>query len=503
MSLTPQLAELQQKIEKIAKDYGLDFFDTIFELVDYDQINSLAAMGGFPTRYPHWRFGMEYDRFSKSYEYGMSKIYEMVINNDPSYAYLVNSNDLMNQKLVMCHVYGHVDFFKNNYWFSKTDRKMVDTMANHATRIRRYIDQLGLDVVEDFIDVCLSIDNLIDPYLPFTPQKSKSTLDAESDDEKGEVKKMKTDRSYMDKYINPEEFVKGQEEKVKKAKEEKKRHPREPQRDVLKFLLENSPLEEWQADVLSMIRDEAYYYVPQAMTKIMNEGWASYWHSKLMTEKVLDGNEVLDYADVCSGVFVTQPGQLNPYKLGVELFRDIEERWNKGQFGKEWEECESIEEKKNWDRNTGQGKEKIFEVRKIYNDVTFIDEFFTEEFCERTNYYKYLFNSHSGRYEISSRDFQQVKEQMLASLTNMGQPVISVVDSNYANRAELLLEHRHQGMDLDLNYAKETLKNVCKIWSRPVNLRTKVEGQVKIFTHNGSDFKMEDFSKKPAKNGKE
>src|ERR1700737_2053089 len=116
-NLSPELA----RIRGDAEGYGLDFFETIFEMVDYEQINSLASYGGFPVRYPHWRFGMDYDQLSKGYTWGLQKIYEMVINTNPSYAYLMKSNNIVDQKTVIAHVYGHTDFFKNNYWFSKTN----------------------------------------------------------------------------------------------------------------------------------------------------------------------------------------------------------------------------------------------------------------------------------------------------------------------------------------------------------------------------------------------
>src|ERR1700754_4726635 len=154
-ALPQYLWKEQEKIEKIAAGEGLDFFPTVFEILTYDQMNEIAAYGGFPNRFPHWRYGMEYERLAKSYEYGLSKIYEMVINNNPSYAYLLEGNSLVDQKLVIAHVLGHVDFFKNNYFFSKTNRKMIDGMANHATRVRRHIERLGLDKVESFIDSCL------------------------------------------------------------------------------------------------------------------------------------------------------------------------------------------------------------------------------------------------------------------------------------------------------------------------------------------------------------
>src|SRR5688572_3388155 len=171
--LPGELQQAHNEIHEITRSYGLDVFDIIFELVDYNEINEIAALGGFPTRYPHWRFGMEYDYLEKGYAYGLQKIYELVINNDPCYAYLQMGNEIVDQKLVMAHVYGHCDFFKNNMWFSKTNRKMLDEMANHATKLREYQDRLGVDIVENFIDVCCSLDNLIDFYSPFAGKKEE------------------------------------------------------------------------------------------------------------------------------------------------------------------------------------------------------------------------------------------------------------------------------------------------------------------------------------------
>src|SRR4051794_26835593 len=163
----------QERIQKIAANEGLDFFPIVFEILTYDQMNEIAAYGGLPNRFPHWRFGMDYEGLSKGYEYGLQKIYEMVINNNPSYAYLLEGNSLVDQKTVMAHVCGHVDFFKNNYYFSKTNRKMIDGMANHATRVRKNIERHGIDKVETFIDTCLSLENLIDPMSQYIVRKAR------------------------------------------------------------------------------------------------------------------------------------------------------------------------------------------------------------------------------------------------------------------------------------------------------------------------------------------
>ena len=209
----------------------------------------------------------------------------------------------------------------------------------------------------------------------------------------------------------------------------------------------------------------------------MNEGWASYWHSKIMTQKALKDEEVIDYADHHSGTMGTRPGALNPYKLGIELFRDIEERWDKGRFGKEWDECDDLRARRAWDRKLGLGKEKIFEVRKHYNDVTFIDTFLTAEFAQEQKLFVYGFNDKRNSWEILDREFRKVKSKLLSQLTNFGNPIIEVVDGNFDNRGELLLAHKHDGQDLKQDYAKETLKNLATLWRRPVNLVTRVEGK--------------------------
>lgn len=497
-NLTPELEAERKKIHKVAKECGLDFFETIFELITYDQINQFAAYGGFPVRYPHWKFGMEYEHLSKSYEYGLSKIYEMVINTDPCYAYLMEGNMLMDQKLVMAHVFGHCDFFKNNVWFGKTNRKMMDQMANHATRIRRYIDRYGYDVVEDFIDVCLSLENLIDRYSPYVEKPAKREPQADERDQ-SDLGLLKVNRPYMRDYINPPEFVAEQRRKIAaEANQKRSKFPPEPEKDILRFLLAFAPLEEWQQDVLSIIRDEAYYFSPQGMTKTMNEGWASYWHSKIMTTKgVMNDSEIIDFADHHSGTMAMAPNGYNPYKVGIELLRDIEERWDKGRFGREWEECDDIRERKNWDRKTGLGREKIFEVRRIYNDVTFIDEFLTEDFCVRNKLFVYKFNKRTNKFEIDTRDFKAIKAKLLFHMTNFGQPIIRIEDGNFENRGELLMTHLHEGIDMQPDFMSATLKNVQKIWTRPVNIVTVMDGEPHLYRFDGKEYTTHKLNETP------
>jgi stage V sporulation protein R len=481
--LSPELLEHMQRIKAKAIEYGLDFFEVVFEVLPFEVMNQIAAYGGFPTRYPHWRWGMEYDKMSKRDAYGMGRIYEMVINNDPCYAYLQEANNVTDQKLVMAHVYGHADFFKCNYWFSKTNRKMMDEMANHATRIRRHMDRHGQDVVERFIDACLMIENLIDPHSVYKAKSAnlgfagRGMLQSAGDDggspgseNRGTQDKFAA-KDYMDPFINPRDVLaKQREQEQQRLRAQRDKFPGEPARDVLLFLLTHAQLTDWQHDVLAIIRDEAYYYAPQAMTKVMNEGWATYWHSKLMTQHFLDAKEIVHYADQHSGVVYMQPGGFNPYKIGVEMFKDIERRWNAGQHGSSWENIDTIGSKNAFDDKSMKGREKIFEVRRIYNDVSFIDEFLTEEFVEKHKMYQHARDQHTGELKIVSRDFKRVKQTLLHYLTNAGQPFIYVVDANYLNRGELVLAHKFTGVEVELERANEVMQSLRLIWGRPVHL---------------------------------
>ena len=262
-----------------------------------------------------------------------------------------------------------------------------------------------------------------------------------------------------------------------------------PTRDVLGFLMAKAPLEDWESDIVGMLREEAYYFLPQRMTKIMNEGWASYWHSTIMTKNALNASEIIDFADHHAGVMAMSKQQINPYKIGIELFRDIEFRWDTGKFGKEYNDCQDMHQKQNWNLPTNKGREKIFDVRKTHNDITFIDEYFTEDFCQRQNIFTYKFNPRTNRHEVDSREFKDIKTKLLSQLTNAGSPIIEVENSNFENRGELLLNHVHQGVDLDYGQACETLKNIFFLWKRPCVIQTTIEGGKSFVSFNGKEIK--------------
>lgn len=630
-----EIKEVKYLIERKARIAGLDFPLVIFEIVDYEEMNSLAATAGFPARWSHWIFGQEFERMRKFYQYGLYIIYEMVINTDPGYAYLLNCNTLTDHKTVIAHVYGHCDFFKNNIWLSHLNPKMADEMADHAVRVERYKEEQGYEVVEKFIDESLSIADLIDIYAPHIKRERK-----ERDEIPKEPKRVKIPegKGYLEEFLNPVEWLEKQREELRKREELERavekglKIPVEPTRDILGFLIQYAPLEQWQRDILSILREENYYFAPQAQTHIMNEGWASYWHSKILTElEVIKTKEIIDYALHCAGTWAGRPGSINPYKLGLELWRDIEWRWDTGRHGAIYENCNLQEILENWDDfilfkvlhqeslwekwdewcafkealpkgqfgfpkeawdkkkvlkwwcdyqrlkeilkkyskeranlkkkikeaqqalirsqdeeemknyllekeflesdlddveaeikfyrsfarfkiafrrgkiefkrkaipesyyiyadqfkrekvEIGKGLEKIFEIRSYYNDINFISEFFTDEFCKEHQYY--TFEPGGGgvqpdHYGIESTDPKEVRQKILFMITNLGKPIIYLTDANYQGKGELYLKHLHEGINLKIDHMKAVLEILYKYWQKKVHIETIVTEEEK------------------------
>ena len=479
--LSPELKKAIEVIRSKSVEAGLDFFTTSFELVDYKKLHEIAAYGGFPVRYPHWRWGMEFEKLIKNYEYGLATIYEMVINNDPCYAYLLDSNDLATQKTVIAHVYAHSDFFKNNIWFSRTNRKMLDQMANNAQVVRSIIEDEGQERVEDFIDHCLSLENLLDASQLFSAPKREETKKGVKESEK-----RKPTKNYMSSYVKPEAALKEETREELEKKERAKEKKSLEETDVLKFFMNNLSLPAWQMKILDIVRKEAYYYLPQRQTKILNEGWATYWHSKMMTKiSPLDSSEIIDYCNQYAGIVAQNGPQVNPYRLGLELLKYVEHRWDTGRFGLDYFERE---DKSSFQaRESNQGLEKIFEVRKIHNDLSFIDSFFDEEFCHRTKMFIYEYDPNTKKNKITSRDFKQIKMSLLKSLTNSGCPLIKIVDDNYNGRKELLLRHYFDGQELKQDVTLATLKRLHFFWKRPIHIETVIGEVPKTLSFDGNE----------------
>ena len=478
IKLHKELKPLIPKIEEACRKMGLDYYPIVVEIVSYSDMSELASYGGFPVRYPHWSFGMEYEELSRGYEYGQYRISEMVINASPCVIYCMDSNTLVDNVDVIAHAIGHNDFFKNNIFFTPTNSGMVNKMANHGSRIRKYMRTWGEEKVTEFIDDVLRIQTLINPSNAW---KEKVIQNAVIKDKRkyNYPRRMKTDHNYMDPWLNSEEYM---------AREHKRVEQKDiadqldlfikPERDIFCYIKDNATLKPWQQDVISMLYEEAMYFSPQRQTKMINEGWASYCDYHIMCREGLvslgqksDDCGIIHYAKHKMMVLGSKYSQ-NPYKTGFELLLDIEDRWNKGKFGAEYDECREMNERKSWNKNLGLGKEKLFEVRRSCNDYTLIQEYFTPEFCEEKEFYEYKRHP-NGEWEIVSKDFKRIKAKMLQKYLNGGLPDIRLVDPNHRGKNWFLLQHYCDGRPLYDSYAREVLTSIWKLWKHVVVLSTK------------------------------
>jgi stage V sporulation protein R len=473
--VSKELAELIPDVLKACDEHGLDPYPLCIEEFNADEIVEIAAFGGFPVRYPHFSFGQQYESLHHQYHSGLGKIYEMVVNTDPTYMYLQRNNPVVDNLTVVAHATAHSDFFKNNIMFKHTNRNMMNVMANHGQKIRKYMDMFGRKKVKDFLNASVAVSDLTDPSLCYRESvlKKPKNFNYEDKKPKDHVARIKSDHEYMDKFLNPDSYIERQRrERDEQEKLEAAKYPVKPERDIMLFLLNHAPLTPWQQNILSMVRDEALYFRPQGMTKVMNEGWASYWDSYIMASCNFAGDDgIFDYAKHHAGVLGGKYNMSNPYKLGNTLFRDIEDRWNKGKFGKEWDNCEDYEERRTWDKKLGLGREKMFEIRSHYNDVTFLNEFFTKDFCYENKFFEYELDKDTNKYVVVSKDYKRIKRKVIDSHLNMGMPIILLDNIKY-NGNEMMLKHDFEGRPLDLKYATGTMAYIHEIYKSPINIIT-------------------------------
>lgn len=474
VAVPPEILKEIPGILKACRDWGLDFYDTIVEFLDYDGISEVAAYGGFPVRYPHWSFGEQYEELSRGYEYGMHRIYEMVINTNPCYIYCLDSNTWVDHVTVIAHATGHNDFFKNNIFFSQTSQNMMNELANHGTRIRKYQAEWGKEEVGRYMDRVMSLQTLLDPAKAWIKRKQRDPI-PENRRTYQQPRRLKVEKGHehMEDWINPREYIQEEYDRIKLEEVERSVGILQmAEKDIFGFLKDNAPMKPWQQDVISMLYEESMYFAPQGQTKMLNEGWASKVDSEIMARYGFAKDDgIVEYAVHKAGVLGGKTS-MNPYKLGYMLLCDIEERWNKGRFGREWEECEDAREKKNWDKKLGLGHEKIFEVRKYYDDVTALSEFFTPEFCEENEFFIWK-RFPDGTYKIMERDPQKIKQLLLNQYVNRGLPVIKLVEPNYKGRRILLMEHSWDGRTLHPGQTSETMKAISYIWRGPCAILTK------------------------------
>jgi stage V sporulation protein R len=584
-----ELVEPAVEANALAEKLGLDPYDVQYWVVDHDEMNELIAYDGFQTRYPHWRWGMKYEKQRKQRQFLGGKAFEIVNNDDPSNAFLQVSNDLADQKAVITHVEAHADFFNNNRWFglfagADGGPNAAAMLERHANRVEEFLEDPDIDraAVERFVDTVSTLEDNIEYRRAFERDGGGGDPDALADTlaELGvsdEVREEVFTEDWLDEVADADADV---------------QFPAEPEYDVLRFLRDHGQaydedagkavaFEDWQRELLEMLRREAYYFAPQRTTKVMNEGWAAYWESMMMGEEAFAGaDEFLSYADHQARV-LNSPG-FNPYSLGKELWEYVENTANRREVlehllrveGVTWrsfhdevdfervedalavppaldtidpEHLDAIEglppEYVDFDAlararqgeldvaqypwkvltyeglarrhyslakpqyrgflrgvsrselesvsrylfddqqyasvdealdhvDFAAGWDRMYAVRESHNDVTFIDEFLTQEFVDANDYFAYEYSETRGDFRATSHDAADVKKKLLLRFTNLGKPTVAVYDANHENRGELLLGHEYNGVMLDLDEAEATLERAFELWGRPVVLHT-------------------------------
>ena len=447
-------AALEQVLLK-AQSFGLDFFEMRFELVPAEILYTFGAYQGMPTRFSHWTFGKSFYRMKMDYDLGLSKIYELVINADPCYAFLLDSNSFVQNLMVSAHVLAHADFFKNNALFAKTQRDVVNRMSASSERFQRYEMQYGKAEVEAFLDAALAIQEHVDASISARKRRDQKQGNREQTTERSEAKTIGRydDLFALDNYLA---HANGKEQQTIHEHDANRKEAWE--KDLLHYLIHHSPvLTDWQRDVLTVLRDEMLYFWPQLETKIMNEGWATYWHLRIMREMELTDDEYLDFARMHAGVVLPSKTTINPYYVGLKMWEDIDRRY--------------------------PNSDKIFEVRATESDASFLRNYLTKELVEELDLY--LYQKVGNEWRVVDTNFDKIRDMLWQSRTNGGYPVIYVQTDRDQLSGELYLWHAFEGVELDAKYTEKALPHVQRLWGRTVHLETQVDGRAVLFSCDG------------------
>ncbi|KKM08922.1 stage V sporulation protein R [Clostridiales bacterium PH28_bin88] len=436
-----------EEITGVARECGLDFFPLRYEVCPADVIYTVGAYG-MPTRFTHWSFGKAFHRMKTQYDYNLSRIYELVINSDPCYAFLLEGNSLVQNKLIAAHVLAHCDFFKNNVRFSTTPRDMVERMAVSAGRIRGYESRFGQGEVEKFLDAAMAVQEHVE-FSIVPAVKSRARVSPGEPAVPG--------RSKSDKYQDLLDLDGWPAPSPEDTLREEERRNLSPKKDLVRFIMEHSQaLKPWQRDIMAILREEMLYFWPQLETKVMNEGWASFWHLEIMRRLDLTEAETIEFARLNAGILQPSRAHINPYLLGLQIFKDLERRW---------------------------GRDKIFEVRETESDISFLRNYLTKELVEEMDLY--LYQRVDDTWQVVDKDWERVRERLVAARVNGGYPYLVVIGGDYKRNGELYLRHEYEGVELDLKYLERTMPYIYRLWGRPVHLETVVGGSDVLYSCSG------------------
>ena len=422
------LQEWDDKICELAKGHGLDWYPITYETCDYFEMLGNMSYHGMPTHYGHWSYGKSFEVQHQRYQLGMTGLpYELIINSNPCISYLMKENPLYLQILIMAHCVGHSDFFKINRTFQHTRADtVVPRMRNAKKRIQSYIEDpsIGIDKVERIIDAAHSLSYQV-------PRYPHDIRDLEQERKDWQI-------------ANKDALISGDiSERRYNAL------PIEPEYDVLGFISSYARgLKDWERDIIEIVRDEAHYFMPQIRTKVMNEGWACFWHFKILNELNLPQKYHLPFLKSHNQVVRPHITSINPYHVGFHLFNKIEERF---------------------------GLEECFIAREVHHDESFLRQYLTQEDCEELNLFSFSENPDMIEVtEVSDESgWQHVKKILLKQIGSNSIPVIYV---DFVEDDSLILYHEHDGKrDLELGYAEKVIEHTKHLWKNDVKLITLID----------------------------
>ena len=419
-----------QKICTIGEALGLDWYPIEYEICDYKEMIGHMAYTGLPTHYRHWSYGKSFDRIQTEYNLGMSGLpYEMIINSDPSISYLMTENPMPTHILTMAHCVGHSDFFKNNRMFAETGADtVIDRFKAAGKRVKKYMEDpnIGVDAVERILDACHSIKFQV----PRTPGLKRR-----------DHKKLK---EYYRQLVINDNTGRYKDFDINKV-------PLEPDSNVLRFIAENDKfLEEWQRDLILIVEQESLYFVPQAFTKIMNEGWACLIHEKILNALKLPDDYYLSFIKLHNQVVRPHLGAVNPYHLGFKIFKHIEKELG-------FQEC--------------------IRVRETCNDETFIKSYLNQELCSELNLFSFSFDTADGANRVrnisNEQGWQTVRDDLIKNVGLNSAPIVLVKELR--KDGTLVLEHQHDGRDIELSEANKVFEHINDLWGGEVKFTTIIE----------------------------
>ena len=459
-------ARIREKVE----EFGLSCFPQEFEICDHYGMLGYMAYSGMPSHYPHWSYGKSYEKLKTLYDHGVSGLpYEMVINSNPAIAYLMRDNTLLLQILTMAHVYGHNDMNKNNFTFKSTRPELtVETFKAHAIRVRRYTEDpsIGQEKVERLLDAAHALQ-----------WNCRRNLAIRKLDRKEQVERaIEASQPRHDPFQKLHTRAEFKEAEVHKI-------PLDPEEDVLLFIRDHNPyLAEWEKDLLTIVDEEAKFFLPMMETKIMHEGWATFWHHRILEALGLEQGLQLEFIVRHNQVARPIPGQLNPYHLGLKVWEDIYRRWSNP----------TREEIKRDGPPTKPANEKLFEVREVERDSSFLRRYLTEELMREMDLFEY--EQRGDEYVISKvsdeEGWKKVKETIIKNVGAGSIPVIKVEDADFGQNRTLYMKHYHDGRDLHLEYAEKTMAYLQRLWGREVVLETTLDGKRSLLCCNDRGFSV-------------